>query len=174
MRATLRMLGVLMITTLVAVTPGVMAEGRCPPGHYPIGGQGVEGCAPMGGSNYTSGSSGYLRPSGRWKLTWGGVAAAKNGVVGLLGGARSRRLAEEGAMSVCREEGGEECNVVMSYKNACVAGAKSAGGEVNDSYVTGPSVEVAASRALSRCNSIGGVDCETFLTGCTEPKYIAY
>ncbi|TGS15267.1 DUF4189 domain-containing protein, partial [Mesorhizobium sp. M1C.F.Ca.ET.187.01.1.1] len=25
------------------------AEGRCPPGQYPIGGQGVGGCAPIPG-----------------------------------------------------------------------------------------------------------------------------
>ena len=164
---------VIMIS-LVALASDALAEGRCPPGHYPIGGQGVQGCASMGGSISNSDSGGGLRAAGRWKLTWGGVAAAQNGVVGLLGGARSRRLAEQGAISLCREQGGDKCNLVMTYKNVCVAGAKSARSEVSDSYVTGPSVEVAASRAISRCVTKGGVECETFLTGCTEPRYIAY
>lgn len=32
------------------------AEGNCPPGYYPVGGQGVQGCAPI--PNYGS-SGGY-------------------------------------------------------------------------------------------------------------------
>lgn len=42
------------------------AEGNCPSGYYPIGGQGVSGCAPM-----SSGSSGAPQPSGQWDTRWG-------------------------------------------------------------------------------------------------------
>lgn len=49
-----------------------LAEGRCPPGQYPIGGQGVRGCAPMPGGG--AGSNGVSpRPTGRWETRWGAL-----------------------------------------------------------------------------------------------------
>lgn len=39
-----------------------MGEGRCPPGFVPIGGQGAEGCAPIGGS-----STSMPQPTGHWE-----------------------------------------------------------------------------------------------------------
>ena len=37
------------LVVLVALPEGASAEGNCPPGFYPIGGQGVQGCAPISG-----------------------------------------------------------------------------------------------------------------------------
>lgn len=45
------------------------AEGGCPAGQYPIGGQGVQGCAPIPSAGSGGGD---LRPNGRWIKTWGG------------------------------------------------------------------------------------------------------
>jgi len=53
------------------------AEGGCPPGSYPIGGQGVQGCAPIpgaGGGVSQQSPSPRPRPLGEWIRTWGGVA----------------------------------------------------------------------------------------------------
>lgn len=51
------------------------AEGNCPPGYYPIGGQGARGCAPIpGGATGSTGSSEIrlATPTGKWTKTWGG------------------------------------------------------------------------------------------------------
>jgi len=49
---------------LVLFACDARADGRCPPGQYPVGGQGVGGCAPIPG-----GSSQATRP-------WGAIAGA--------------------------------------------------------------------------------------------------
>ena len=36
---------ILFFFLLVSLTEVAFAEGNCPPGYYPIGGQGVQGCA---------------------------------------------------------------------------------------------------------------------------------
>jgi len=56
----------------------VYAEGNCPPGYYPIGGQGVQGCAPIS-SQPAAGQGASVpapppRPSGEWIKTWGALA----------------------------------------------------------------------------------------------------
>lgn len=67
------------------------AEGGCPAGSYPIGGQGVQGCAPIPSSG--SSSSEGPRPNGRWIKTWGALASAPNGASGAsVGGDPSATL----------------------------------------------------------------------------------
>jgi len=165
---------VLVIIVLVVTARVSTAEGNCPPGHYPIGGQGVQGCAPMGGDPSTSGVSRLSRPAGRWKLTWGAVAAAADGAVGLFNGAPSKRLAEQGAMRICRRQDGVDCKIIVTYKHQCVAGVRSADGIVAGVFVTGPSIEVAESRALSRCAGRSGIGCKVFATDCTEPRFVRF
>lgn len=63
---------------LVFATRGVHAEGCCLPGQYPVGGQGMLGCAPIPG--YASGAptqDDYKRPRGKWKITWGGASPGR-------------------------------------------------------------------------------------------------
>ena len=50
------------LVVLVALPEGASAEGNCPPGFYPIGGQGVQGCAPIWGSG-SNGTVNALKPS---------------------------------------------------------------------------------------------------------------
>lgn len=49
------------------------AEGRCPPGQFPVGGQGMEGCAPIPGGGGDSGPAAPV-PTGEWEMRWGAIA----------------------------------------------------------------------------------------------------
>lgn len=104
------------------VTEDAQAEGRCPPGQYPIGGQGVGGCAPMPGSNGgDAGSSGPVA-TGRWIKTWGAIATAvSTGDMGASVGRRSKQEASSEALSRCASHGARDCKVGTTYKNQCVA-----------------------------------------------------
>lgn len=56
---------------LLGASHVAFAEGGCPAGQYPIGGQGVQGCAPIPSAGSGGGD---LRPNGRWIKTWGAIS----------------------------------------------------------------------------------------------------
>lgn len=70
----------LAIAMALLVPAAAMAEGRCPPGQYPIGGQGMAGCAPLPGAG--DGENSGPTPTGRWIKTWGAISMASNGGMG--------------------------------------------------------------------------------------------
>lgn len=54
---------------LLGGTDRAWAEGNCPPGYYPIRGQGARGCAPIPGGGAGSTASSEIRlatPTGKW------------------------------------------------------------------------------------------------------------
>ena len=89
------------------------AEGNCPPGYYPVGGQGVQGCAPI--PNYGGGGGGYSAPSYRSPTTEGYVAAGTNGVIGVATAKIFRGKLEEKALQDCEKKGGTGCKIWFTY-----------------------------------------------------------
>ena len=157
------------------VTGEARAEGRCPPGQYPIGGQGVGGCAPIPGSGTGGVQSGPIA-TGRWIKTWGAIAgAASTGDMGASVGRRSKREAVSEALARCATHGAKDCKIDTTYKNQCVAYADpepSSKGIVSIS-VAG-SREEATNRVLSYCAKNGGGQCKVLYTDCAEPIFESF
>jgi len=119
----------LLISTLFLAALGmpgmVKAEGRCPPGQYPIGSpNGVMGCAPIPGSEQPSAelsSSTYNRPP-KIVTEWGAVARSPSGRE--IGWSPVRqhkqKSAEKLALRACKEKSGQACQIVASYSGQCV------------------------------------------------------
>lgn len=164
-----QILAVLLAVLLAIVAGPASSEGRCPPGSYPVGGQGVGGCAPIGNGQPSS----QPRATGRWHKTWGAVAIApSNGDIGVSTGKASKLEAEQEAISSCRNGGAPDCRSELSYKNQCVAAAKSQGSN-GGSLRTGASEEKASEFALARCESRGG-SCSIIYVGCSKPVFEYY
>ena len=148
------------------------AEGRCPPGSYPIGGQGVQGCAPISGGSTDGGEP---RATGRWLKTWGAIATASNGDAGASVKQRSQSAASRDALSQCARRGAKDCKVVMAYKNQCVAMVTPAtldrGGAVTSRAET---EEIASKLAMDICTSRGSVGCKVFYSACSGPIFEAF
>ena len=116
-----------MIRTLLLLailsTPAVAyAEGRCPPGQYPVGSaQGVLGCAPIPGGADSSSSPSAPAPSGKWEKRWGAIAedssANARRVVSATGVSESRKSKSEAvsvALDQCRLGGGRSARFSLS------------------------------------------------------------
>ncbi|MEN5002386.1 DUF4189 domain-containing protein [Stenotrophomonas indicatrix] len=102
------------------------AEGGCPAGQYPVGGQGVQGCAPIPSAGSGGGD---LRPNGRWTKTWGAISISPSTLdVGTSVGQKSKAAAFAEAKARCSTYGAKDCGENFSYKNQCVAVAAPAGG----------------------------------------------
>lgn len=162
---------------LMAPLSALAEGGSCPPGFYPIGGQGAQGCAPIPGGN--SGGADQLpllppTPTGEWITTWGAIAASDaTAEVGMISGLASAEAAAAEAVRRCGGGGAIDCKVTVTYSNQCVAwliptsdgpGAKSAVGKA-------PKKGRAISLARQGCVDPSGKKCKIFYADCSEPIF---
>lgn len=171
MRVTFLGLMLLLLPTIA------LAEGRCPPGQYPVGDQNAGGCAPIPGAQQTAPQS----PSGRWETRWGAVAedsapVAAGGTLatGAAVSQKSKRAASALAMSKCEEMGGKKCEVLLTYHNQCVAMVDPVGERMPGAISTtstAESAELAAKRALDRCQAVEGQLCKVFYSACSMSEF---
>lgn len=153
------------------------AEGGCPPGMYPIGGQGVQGCAPIpgaAGAQSSSSTPAPPRPTGRWHDAWGAIAHSKStSLVGTATAETSRRSAERSALKKCAVEGAKDCTVVMAYTNQCFAWVvpNVAGPGAHSGMARAATMEQANELAQKECKDGAGDACKPFYSDCAEPTF---
>ncbi|WP_260676217.1 DUF4189 domain-containing protein [Xanthomonas graminis] len=144
-----------------------MAEGACPPGQYPIGGQGAIACAPIPQENSIQQKA---RPSGKWLKTWGAIAMGtidSTPHYGVPVGKSSKSEAESDALARCTKQGAIDCEVILAYFNQCAAIAEPSTptGEIFGAVVaTGrASIEQAVSAAQESCENKNKKNAKWFL-----------
>ncbi|WP_082002552.1 DUF4189 domain-containing protein [Xanthomonas cannabis] len=167
---TMKLLSFVIVFFLMA--SDVSAEGQCPPGYYPIGGQGVTGCAPISGGDS---SSGLPQATGEWEKRWGAFAIdAAVGVLGASARNKSKSDAKRAAIQDCVGLGGKACKVNFVYHNQCAAVARSIDG--GGSTIQGAkSVEEAKKLVLEACESNSKVEkCELIYTECSMSEFRHY
>lgn len=168
----------LVIGLALLMLPGaVWAEGRCPPGQYPIGDQNVGGCAPIPGAGQTVAPG----PTGEWETRWGAIAEDSAAVepganvsTGVAASQKSKRAAESLAIDRCMQGGGKKCRIRMTYHNQCVALADPVGVRVSGAITTASraeSVDIAKANALSQCEGIPGQKCEVYYSACSMSEF---
>lgn len=121
----------------------------CPPGSILQKGNGWEGCTPPPPPS----------SSGQWADRWGAIATDPNGGFGSAVGERSKRKATTYAVNACKNSGGTNCRVNLTYYNQCASVVIG-----SESYF----VQSAASEELAIAN--GMRRCQESDKGC-EPKY---
>ncbi|WP_414715703.1 DUF4189 domain-containing protein [Stenotrophomonas maltophilia] len=176
-----------LVVTLLIAPFSALAEGRCPLGQYPVGGQGVGGCAPIpGGSSSSSAGSSAPAPAGRWETRWGAIAEDKKPATGSLMATgvsvsqKSKRAAEAAAIDGCVRRGGSKCEIRLSYHDQCAAIAdpspRSGGLAAGNSIVaSAETLDEAQLLALKECASVNdGGACEVAYSACSMSEFRAY
>lgn len=180
------MVRTLVLLMLAATSCSVWADGRCPPGQFPVGGQGMLGCAPIPGAN--GGTAAPVppaapRPTGKWETRWGALAedagANERGVPLATGVSESRKTKSEAskpAIAQCQSGGGLRCEVVTTYYNQCIAVADpkppSQGGPGGKSIIyTAETAELAVSEVMKRCSPPGTVQCSIAYSACSMSEF---
>jgi hypothetical protein len=165
-----------LIFSALCAAGAAKAEQDCPPGQYPIGGQGVAACAPIpqGNSEQTTSAP---HPLGEWIKTWGGVALDESGAgaVGVASGERSKREAQQAALSSCLGAGGKDCRDWVTYFNQCAAVAepykdgKSSDGKLQ--FSTGAALEKVTAKAEKNCAAANNSSCRVIYSNCSDPIF---
>lgn len=115
---------IVLLALLSVVSLSAYAEGVCPPGQYPIGGQGVIGCAPIPGAGGGHGPAqpSAPQPTGKWETRWGAIVEdGDNNSTGTSASQKSKRAAVSVATDRCKSAGGKSCKLRLAYHNQCVA-----------------------------------------------------
>lgn len=168
----------LMLISLGMPDSAFAEGGSCPPGYYPIGGQGAQGCAPIpgGGGTANSGSQ-EIRlstPTGRWIKTWGAIAeATATSDAGVSDGKRTKEEAEREAVARCQSTGAKDCVAHFTYYNQCVSWLipKGRSGRGQPAIGTGGTPKFARMFAESRCKNDVEGPCEEVYANCTKPIF---
>lgn len=162
-------MNLLLAAVLLSACSLAYAEGgACPPGYYPIGGQGASGCAPFPDADSNEVPN---PPSGRWVKTWGAIAIDPGRAkMGTSNGEMSERAAKKAAIADCHAQGGSKgCAIKFAYRNQC---AVVVSGDNASSTARAESIEIATKIAMNRCINDGDGNCQVFYTACSGPVRI--
>jgi hypothetical protein len=141
------------------------AEGNCPPGQYPVGGQGWQGCNPIPG--YRNQQQGPQQPAPQWESRWGAIATStQDGILGVSTDKRSEREASRVAMQDCQSKGGVKCKVDAAYDNQCAAVVVGDGGYNVQNAST---LDRAVATGMKTCRDGGLANCHAYYTACSLP-----
>lgn len=172
-----------LVALMSAASFSVRAEGSCPPGQYPIGGQGVQGCAPIPGAAGGQGAT-SSRPTGKWETRWGAVAEDTSSLsTGTAVSYKSKREAAAAAVKSCEQAGGRKCKLRVAYYNQCVAIAdpttesrqRLGGADSESIHAAAETLELAKSNALKLCQAAGrGQDCSIVYSACSMSEFRAF
>ena len=174
-----------LLVALMTLSSVALAEGNCPAGFYPIGGEGVQGCAPNACRAVPQPQSQPRATPGVWEDRWGGIAddsADRLGstlATGVVSSRRSEAEAKRMALAGCARMGGKACVVRMTYYNQCVAIADAAnvegGSSVGEPVIArAPSEAKARANAVSSCSRLrNGQVCEIAYSACSFAEFRA-
>ncbi|WP_317850499.1 DUF4189 domain-containing protein [Stenotrophomonas indicatrix] len=166
----------------IACSSSVFAEGgSCPPGYYPIGGQGVSGCAPIPGANASQGADQGPalppQPTGKWHSTWGSIAfSSSTSAAGVATGRYSQEDAEAEAKRKCGSEGAADCKLLLTYTNHCAVWVvpSTFGSGSRSGVAGGETLRLAKKSAEQQCVDSKGGKCSVFYSDCTKPEFEKY
>jgi hypothetical protein len=157
----------MLLLELFVINHRAHAEGGCPPGSYPINGQGWQTCAPIPNYDTQQQSLTTRPPSQWWEDRWGAVATdAEKGALGSASSMSSQASAERTALNECRSKGGARCKLDISYVNTCAAMVV---GDRGYTVRTGGTREVAIDYGEKVSCSTKDLNCRVYYTDCSLP-----
>lgn len=169
---------VFFLVALLLLPTIAFAEGRCPPGSYPIG---ESGCAPIPAGGSSADPAQGPVATGKWETRWGAISEDPASLVtGVSVSMKSKRLAIAAATAECKRLGGKKCQTRLSYFNQCAAIAdadaqslaRGAGGSVAAHAET---EEEAKRLAMEKCSSaMGGQTCVIAYSACSMSEFKSF
>lgn len=153
--------------------------GTCPSGMYPIGGQGIQGCAPIPGYNSGGGGQNYNRPAkpkSYWADSYGAIAVGKNekgeNVLSYDKKISSQKLADDEIFFLCNMLKYTDCKIQIRFRNSHAIIVKDENGMFY--FGANKNRDKAADEAMNECKSSNAKKCEFVGSLDSTARYIQY
>jgi hypothetical protein len=164
-----------------------LAEQGCPSGQIPAQANGnIASCGPIPDGYYQQQGPVAPRPSGEWIKTWGAISMGSiddTTSFGVTTGKLSKLDAEEDSLRRCASHGEDNCKVLISYHNQCVAisepqidGLPFSTGVVNATRAgtTFEASKLSAADCAEKNKKTPHAQCKVTYTACTEQIFHKY
>lgn len=176
----------MMLMVILSISSfSVYAEGRCPPGQFPVGGQGLLACGPIPGAEAQGAApAASPRPTGKWETRWGAIVEDQKPdpnrplATGYAVSQNSKRAAVRAATNQCKANGGTKCELRIAYYNQCVALAdpKPVNGRIPAGLVSSASraatLDQARAMAMESCQAGSkGLACGISYSACSMSEF---
>lgn len=153
---------------LLSMVYPVLSQTRCPPGATPGSVQCLPDNPDASGNVITAPSKGY------WEKTWGAHASGDDPSSSAVSAAgfSSKGEAAEAALKGCKEKGGSNCRINITYFNQCMAIAETLSDNKGGSFFTSEgTIEKAGESANKYCEEHYKAACHVVYSKCTDPIY---
>lgn len=144
------------------------AQGYCPPGQYPVSGQGWSYCAGTPDSQDNAAAA-TQRAQPHWVNKWLSITLdANKGVLSTATSTISGNDAETSAMIDCQRQGGASCKANGTVLNGCLAMA------IGSGYIAVGAASTkreAEDQAITKCNG-GDGQCHIYHSECALPERV--
>lgn len=161
----------LLLLSFITLTFVAHAEGGCPAGMIPYSGTNTSSCGPVPPGYYESNQH-LSQATPVWAERWGAIVydnGSTNVGLGVATNMESKELAEQMAMKECREKGGSECRVDLTYYNQCAVVTAGIHYVQSRSEAT---IQEASADGLKDCNQAGVSGCAIYYSACSLPERI--
>ncbi|WP_082648568.1 DUF4189 domain-containing protein [Lysobacter capsici] len=148
---------------------GIAVAQSCPSG-IPSAGNPV--CIPPGQSNspyYQSGGASVSTTAVKWETRWGAFAIDMKTGLGTSKGMRSKRAAQNAAISACRNKGGQSCKIQLAYFNQCGVIVQ---GEAGFNVASAETLERATEIGMKGCSAAGDRNCTVYFSECSPAELV--
>lgn len=139
------------------------AQGYCPPGQYPVAGQGWSYCAGVPDSQEAPADA----PKPKWINKWLALTVDKDkAILSTATSSESANAAVAISMQDCQNKGGTACDNRVTVLNGCLAMAVGSGFLASGAGATKNEAEA---QALGRCEG-GDVKCRIYHSECAPAE----
>ncbi|WP_343580704.1 DUF4189 domain-containing protein [Acinetobacter sp.] len=103
-------------------------------------------------------------PAPIWADRWGAIASDGNGTYGIVTDLTSKRKASKAAIQTCKDRGGGNCVIRLTYYNQCAAVVMT---DTWSAYASAPTLENAIEDGQKRCTGSNTGSCRVYWSGCS-------
>lgn len=156
-------------TIFILFSGAAHGEGGCPPEMIPAQGTNISSCVPLPArSEHSQDMQQQVGP--RWVSQWGAIATDfAHSSAGASVNQPNKASAELAAISECRANGGDRCQIETWYSNGC---ASLIVGDKTHVSMNAATADEANEEGMALCMKSNDSNCRVYYSSCSLPRRV--